>query len=73
VARQTRARVLAAQGRHAEALAALAEARTGFLSAGHRYDAARCARLEVRWRDPGAPYPDEARALDALVTVDADA
>jgi DNA-binding SARP family transcriptional activator len=68
-----RARVLAAQGRPAEATVLLARARAAFLEVGHRYEAARCARLEVRLRGPDGPIPDEARALDALVTVDADA
>jgi len=73
VARLTRARVLAAQGRTSDALEALAAARAAFVSAGHRYEAARCARVEVRLRGPGAEIPDEVRALDLLVVVDADA
>lgn len=73
VARLARARVLAARARTAEALGALAEARAAFLAAGHRYDAARCARLEVRLLGPDATLPEEVRALDALVVVDADA
>ncbi len=73
VARLARARVLVAQGRPADALADLVGARAAFLAAGHRYEAARCARLEVRLRGPDAVIPDEVRTLDALVTVDADA
>jgi DNA-binding SARP family transcriptional activator len=72
VARLARARVLAAQGLGAVARAALAEAREAFWVAGHRYEAARCARLEVRIAGPAA-VTDEVRALDALVVVDADA
>jgi hypothetical protein len=59
VARLARARVLAAQRRPDEALAALAAAREAFVAAGQRYEAARCARLEVGLRGPGAPVPDE--------------
>jgi hypothetical protein len=73
VARATRARVLAAEGRADEALLALSAARAAFLALGLRYEAARCARLEVRLRGPGAALPDEVRALDPLVVVDADA
>jgi hypothetical protein len=73
LAEVARARVLAAQGRPAEAAQLLARARAGFLEVGHRYEAARCARLELRLRGPDGPLPDEVRALDALVTVDADA
>jgi tetratricopeptide (TPR) repeat protein len=75
-ARLARARVLAAQGRSEDALSALAAARDAFVAAGHRYDAARCVRLELRLRGAGADVPvvpDELRALDALVVVDADA
>jgi DNA-binding SARP family transcriptional activator len=72
VARLSRARVLQAQGLGPVALAALAEARAAFVAAGHRYEAARCARLEVRIRG-GAAVPEDVRALDALVRVDADA
>jgi DNA-binding SARP family transcriptional activator len=73
VARLARARVLAAQRRTQDALAALHEAREAFLAAGQRYEAARCARLEVRLRGAGSAVPDEVRALDARVVVDADA
>ena len=73
VARLARARVLAAQGRPAEALAALADARAAFLAGGHRYDAARCARLELRLRGPLSHVPEEVRALDRLVLLDTDA
>jgi DNA-binding SARP family transcriptional activator/tetratricopeptide (TPR) repeat protein len=73
VARLARARVLAAEGQPARALLALGEARAALLAAGHRLEAARCARLEVRLRGPGAALPEEVRALDALVVVDADA
>jgi hypothetical protein len=65
--------VLAASGLAPDALAALARAREAFLDAGHRYDAARCARLELRLHGPGADVPEEVRALSALVTVDPDA
>jgi DNA-binding SARP family transcriptional activator len=68
-----RARVLAASGLAPDALAALAIACEAFLDAGHRYDAARCARLELRLHGPGADVPEEVRALSALVTVDPDA
>jgi tetratricopeptide (TPR) repeat protein len=68
----SRARVLAARGAGPEALAALERARSAFLESGHRYEAARCARLEVRLHG-GAEIPDEVRALDSLVTVDLDA
>jgi hypothetical protein len=64
--------VLAAQGLGAVARAALADARDAFVAAGHRYEAARCARLEVRIAGTGV-VADEVRALDALVVVDADA
>jgi hypothetical protein len=73
VARLARARVVAARGLPAEALADLTGARAAFLSAGHRSEAARCARLEVRLRGAGAPVPEEVQGLAALVTVDADA
>jgi hypothetical protein len=72
-ARFTRARVLAAHGRTDDALAALAHARAGFLGAGHRLDAGRTVRLEARLRGAGWTMPEELRALDALVLVDADA
>jgi DNA-binding SARP family transcriptional activator len=68
-----RARVLAAQGRPADAVTLLARARAGFLEVGQRYEAARCVRLEARLRGPDGAIPDEARALGALVTVDGDA
>jgi len=71
--RFTRARVLAAHGRTDDALAALAHARAGFLGAGHRLDAGRTVRLEARLRGAGWTMPEELRALDALVLVDADA
>jgi hypothetical protein len=51
----------------------LAEAREAFAAAGHRYEAARCARLELRLRGPRAASPDEVRALAALVVMDAEA
>jgi DNA-binding SARP family transcriptional activator len=73
VARLTRARVLAAEGRTTDALTALADARAAFLAAGHRYEAARCARLEARLRGAAADLPDEVRTLDPLVIVDSDA
>jgi hypothetical protein len=74
VARATRARVLAAEGRTGEALSALASARAAFLAAGQRTEAARCVRLEARLSGgPGAPLPDEVRALELLVAADADA
>ncbi|WP_242344601.1 ATP-binding protein [Anaeromyxobacter terrae] len=72
-ARLTRARVLAAHGRKDDALAALAHARAGFLGAGHRLEASRTVRLEARLRGAGWAMPDDLRALDALVQVDADA
>jgi hypothetical protein len=72
-ARLARARVLAAHGRNDDALAALAHARAGFLGAGHRLDAGRTVRLEARLRGAGWTMPEELRALDALVLVDADA
>ncbi|WP_242339540.1 hypothetical protein, partial [Anaeromyxobacter sp. SG66] len=72
-ARLTRARVLAAHGRTDDALAALANARAGFLVAGHRHEAGRTVRLEARLRGAGWAMPDELRALDALVQVDTDA
>ncbi len=72
-ARLTRARVLAAHGRTDDALAALANARAGFLAAGHRHEAGRTVRLEARLRGAGWAMPDELRALDALVQVDTDA
>ena len=56
-----------------EALYAVARARPAFSAAGHRYEAARCARLELRLRAAGAPVPGELRELDPLVIVDADA
>ncbi|GAO03795.1 hypothetical protein PSR1_02681 [Anaeromyxobacter sp. PSR-1] len=70
VARLARARVLAGQGRTGDARAALAQARAAFLAGGQRYDAARCVRLEARL---GGVVPDDLKALDALVRVDADA
>ncbi|ACG74579.1 transcriptional activator domain [Anaeromyxobacter sp. K] len=70
VARLARARVLAGQGRTDDARAALAQARFAFLAGGQRYDAARCVRLEARL---GGALPDDLKALDALVRVDADA
>jgi hypothetical protein len=72
VAGLARARVLATRGRSADALATLAAAREAFLAGGHRYDAARCARLELRLRGAGAQVPNEVRALSALVTVEQD-
>jgi DNA-binding SARP family transcriptional activator len=71
VARLARARVLAAQGRTEDALVALAEARTDFLAAGQRTEAARAVRLEARLR--GGALPEGLEALDGLVRVDADA
>jgi DNA-binding SARP family transcriptional activator len=73
IARVARARVFAARGQDQVALLALGEARAGFLAAGQRYEAGRCARLEARLRGPGAALPDQVRELDALVVVDADA
>jgi tetratricopeptide (TPR) repeat protein len=70
-ARLARARVLAARGRAEDAIAALAAARAGFLAVGHRYEAARCVRLEARLT--AGPLPPELAALHALVLVDADA
>lgn len=64
------ARVLGARGRTEDALAALAAARTAFLAAGQRYEAARTARLERRLR---GVLPDAHAPLDALVMLDADA
>jgi hypothetical protein len=43
------------------------------LDAGHRYEAARCARLEVRLRGAAASLPDDVRLLDPVVLLDADA
>jgi DNA-binding SARP family transcriptional activator len=73
IARASRARVLAARGSRDEALDLLALARGALAAAGHRYEAARCARLELRLLGAGAPVPDDLRALDPLVAVDADA
>ena len=73
IAATSRARVLAAQGRRDEALALLARARAAFSAAGHRYEAARCARLDVRLRGADAPLADDVRLLDPLVVLDADA
>ncbi|WP_049768623.1 BTAD domain-containing putative transcriptional regulator [Anaeromyxobacter sp. Fw109-5] len=73
IARLARARVLAAHGRVDEALAALANARAGFLGAGHRLDAARTVRFEARLRGAGWTIPEELLALDALAILDADA
>jgi DNA-binding SARP family transcriptional activator len=72
IAGAARGRVHAARGEAEQALAALAAARAAFLAAGHRYEAARCARLELRLRG-GGPLPDEVRELDGLVAGDADA
>lgn len=72
LAETARARVLAAQGDRAAALEALEGARVAFLDGGQRYEAARCVRLASRLA-PEAAVPDEARALDAMVVVDADA
>jgi DNA-binding SARP family transcriptional activator len=69
----SRARVLAAQGRRDDALALLARARAALADAGHRYEAARCARLEVRLRGAAASLPDDVRLLDPVVLLDADA
>ena len=71
VARLARARVLGARGRAEDALAALAAARSAFVAAGHRYEAARCVRLEARLT--AGALPPELAALDALIVVDADA
>ncbi|HET8541775.1 MAG TPA: BTAD domain-containing putative transcriptional regulator [Anaeromyxobacter sp.] len=73
LAAATRARVLAADGQRDEALTLLGAARAALAAAGHRYEAARCARLEIRLRGPAAPLPDDVRLLDPLVVVDADA
>jgi len=73
VAALARARVLAATDRTDEALVSLVAARTAFVAAGHDYEAARCARLEIRLRGAGAAIPNEVRALDRLVIVDTDA
>jgi tetratricopeptide (TPR) repeat protein len=67
-----RGRVLAAEGRSAEALVAIGEARVALVSAGHLVEAARCVRLELRLGG-GQGIPDEVRALDALVALDEDA
>jgi DNA-binding SARP family transcriptional activator len=72
-ARLARARVLAARDRPEDAATAFAEARADFSSAGHRTDAARCLRNEVRLRGPALLDDLELRALDALVVVDGDA
>jgi DNA-binding SARP family transcriptional activator len=72
IARLARARVLEAQGRLDDALADAAAARAAFVAAGHRYEAARCARLEARLRGPGAGVAVDLRALAPLVTVEAD-
>ncbi|WP_242392112.1 BTAD domain-containing putative transcriptional regulator [Anaeromyxobacter oryzisoli] len=72
IARLARARVLVAQQRSEDALVALAEARAAFLAAGHRYEAARCVRLEKSLRGPAGLAP-ALLELDALVVVDGDA
>lgn len=73
VAKLARARVLAAQERADDARVALAQARTAFLAAGLRYEAARCVRLEQRLGGAGPLPPAPGGDLAALVTVDADA
>jgi tetratricopeptide (TPR) repeat protein len=73
IAATSRARVLAAQSRRDDALPLLARARAAFAAAGHRYEAARCARIEIRLRGAGAPMAEDVRLLDPLVVVDADA
>ncbi|MGC3998092.1 MAG: BTAD domain-containing putative transcriptional regulator [Anaeromyxobacter sp.] len=70
LARQARARVLAAAGRPEDALVSLAQARAGFLASGQRYEAARAVRLEARLR---GSLPEAWAALDVLVRIDADA
>ncbi|BDG04980.1 ATP-binding protein [Anaeromyxobacter oryzae] len=72
IARLARARVLAAQRRSDDALVALAQARAGFVAAGHRAEAARCVRLEKGLRGT-AGLPAALLELDALVVVDRDA
>jgi DNA-binding SARP family transcriptional activator len=72
IARLASGRVLAARGRTDDALVALAQARAGFLAGGHRYEAARCVRLERRLRG-GADLAPGLLELDALLEVDLDA
>lgn len=66
-----RARVLAAEGRAGEALAALETARAALEAGGHLHEASRLARLAVRI-DPDGASPG-GRALSSLVRVEADA
>jgi DNA-binding SARP family transcriptional activator len=73
LARVARARVLAASGRADEARELLLLSRAAFLAAGHRYEAARCVRLESRLAGPGLFSDPALAALDGLVAIDADA
>ncbi len=72
-ARLARARVLAAEGRTADAIGALAASRNAFFTAGLRLDAAICARIERRLRDPAEPLPGDVALLEKLVLADGDA
>jgi DNA-binding SARP family transcriptional activator/tetratricopeptide (TPR) repeat protein len=69
-----RARVLGAQGDRAAALAALAGARVAFADAGHKVEAARCARLERRLQGAaaGGEGTDLLDALEGFVLAEAD-
>jgi hypothetical protein len=73
IARLARARVLAGEGRRADALGALFAARGAFFTCGLRYDAAVCARIEKRLRDPDEPLPGDVALLEKLVLADGDA
>ncbi len=67
----SRARVLAAEGRPGEALAALETARAALEAGGHLHEASRLARLAVRIDPHGVA--EGGRALSSLVRVEADA
>jgi DNA-binding SARP family transcriptional activator len=73
VSRLARARVLAAEGRGTDALGALFAARGSFFTAGLRYDAAVCARIEKRLHPAGQPLPGDVALLERLVVADGDA
>ncbi|MFT3914854.1 MAG: AAA family ATPase [Anaeromyxobacteraceae bacterium] len=73
VSRLARARVLAAEGRTADAIGALSASRNAFFAAGLRLDAAICARIERRLRDPAEPLPGDVALLEKLVLADGDA
>jgi tetratricopeptide (TPR) repeat protein len=70
LARLSRARVLAAQGRATEALAALGEARSALVAAGLELEAGRCVRLASRLGLAAGGADDDPRDL-ALAEGDA--